>query len=114
VRGGNDLGRRLGIVDRREADIELDPELEAAIFGGQEGHGRVDFHVAGLEPAAPRDDPERAFEARGEADGEQLLRVRASTFAPELGREPQGDGQGPSEVSPRPRARPPVTRALAV
>ena len=86
-------GRDL-VVDRRQRDGEGHRELVAAALGRRQHHARVDRDVGGLEPAAPGHRPERALEAGGVADREELLGVRAAALSAHLRRRAQIDLQG--------------------
>jgi hypothetical protein len=56
-------------------------ECEAALRPAQEHDVRVDPHIADLVVAAPADDAERTFEARGVTDCEELLGVGSAAIA---------------------------------
>ena len=71
----------------------VDAEVKAAFPVRRQRHFRVDPDVSRLDLGATAGDRQRALEAGGVADGEQLLGVRAAALSAHLGREAQVDLQ---------------------
>ena len=113
MRAADDLLRQL-VVDLRERHVEIDAEPHRAVSDGHERDLAVDRHVADLGALAAAHHAERALEAGGVADGEELLGVSAATLAAQLRGRAQLDVERPSSERPCPAARPPVTVARAV
>jgi 5,10-methylenetetrahydromethanopterin reductase len=79
VRGADEIGRDLGVVDPRHRDVERDREGEAPLTVREQADRGVDRDLARLEVPAPRDRAEGALEAGGESDREELFRIRPTT-----------------------------------
>ena len=107
------LHRERLVLDVGQRDRELDGEREVATLAEQ-ADPRANGDVAQVDPAPARDGPERAVEARAEADREQLLGVGAPALASQPGRGAERDVQGTVGGAARPAVRPPLTSASAV
>ena len=77
VGGGDDLLRLLGVGDRRQGDVEADPDVETTVIGSLQVDFGIDSDLAQVDLLAPGDRAQRAPEAGGVADREELLGVGA-------------------------------------
>jgi hypothetical protein len=110
VRGGDEPPGLFGGHDLRELDVELDTDHVGTVPAGEQAHPAVDRHVAEVDALPAPDGAERALEARGVPDREELLGVRSAALV----RRPQLDVELAVGVRPWPWSRPPVTVASAV
>ena len=94
VRSPHQLDGLVGVVDRGQGDRECDGEVERAVLRGHQHDLGIDRDVSHLLPAAPGHGSQRALEAGGVADREQLLGVGAPTAAAHLLRQAEIHLQG--------------------
>src|ERR1035437_9328244 len=112
VSGGDQLGGLVGILDPGQGDVERHGELEAALLGGVQADAAVDRDLAGVDALTACHDPQRALEAGGVANREQLPGIGRAGLTPPRRASP-GSVQCPSLDRSGP-SRPPVTVASAV
>ena len=90
MRGAHELDGAV-VVEPGQRHVEADRDRERAVVAGAEADRGVDRDGVGVDLLAARDRLERALEAGGVADGEELLGVRPAALAAELGRRAQLD-----------------------
>ena len=85
MRGAHELDGAV-VVEPGQRHVEADRDRERAVVAGAEADRGVDRDGVGVDLLAARDRLERALEAGGVADGEELLGIRPAALAAELDR----------------------------